>query len=91
MMQATEVTTCMPIQVMSFSARALHIPARQLNHTLHVLQQHDFAVEESRCWTSLSAVHTVNQLKPFGSITEHKIWQRRPRTVEQVESYNRQE
>ena len=47
---------------------------RMLNHILHLLQQHGLVVEESSCWTGLSAVQTFHNV----------IWRKRHRTFEQL-------
>ena len=57
----------------------------------HLMKQHRFVVEESRCWTGLPAVHTFHLLITFDKIRKVKIQQRSLNTVEHLESYIRQE
>ena len=51
-----------------FQGKMCMSPQNMLNHILHLFQQHDFKVEESRCWTDLPAVQTFHQLKTFAAL-----------------------
>lgn len=46
-----------------------------LNHTLQLLQQHSFIVEESLSWTDRPAVKTFHHLKHLTHREKKKIWQ----------------
>ena len=91
-----ELAACTPgyIQVLEhvlFREGLEYFNKTVVNHILHLVQQHDFVVEESRCWNGLLTVQTFHQWKSFLSIIKHKTRQTKARTVEQLESHIRPE
>ncbi|KAI3351324.1 hypothetical protein L3Q82_005868 [Scortum barcoo] len=61
-------------------------------HILHVLQQRGFVVKECKYYTGLPAVQTLSPIENVWRIMKkRKIRQRRPRTVEQLKLYIKQE
>ncbi len=72
------------------SWKALCISAGQCKNHILQLQQRGFVVEESRCWIGcLQSRYFTN--REYWHIIKRKIHQRRPRTLQQLETYIRHE
>ena len=76
------IPTYAPIQIMFFRRWLQYFNKATPNHILHLLQQ---VLDSSACSPDLSLTENIWR------IMEHKIQQRRTRTVEQLKSYIRQE
>ncbi len=74
--------------------RKVYFGRTMLNHILHLLQLHGFVVEESGCWIGLPAVqifHLQGPIENIWHIIKLKIRQRQPQTLQQLQTYIRQE
>ncbi len=81
-------TTYAPLQMTSISGKALSISAGQCKTTYCILQHHGFVVEESGAELAACSPNP-SPIENIWHIIKQKIYQRRSRTLQQLETYIR--